>query len=79
MIYKQVIEQESQEANINIDYFEKKIVIYTNKATVMKRIERIGYLPTRVGKMNHEICSATYEFSFSDFPRLISTSIFKCD
>ncbi|MFA6941916.1 MAG: hypothetical protein WCQ54_13215 [Clostridiaceae bacterium] len=77
--YKQVIEQESQETNINIDYFEKKVRIYTNKATVMNRMEKAGYKPVEVESMDNKPCSCTYEFSFIEFPRLISTSMFKCD
>lgn len=45
----------------------------------MNRMERAGYLPAEVGRMKSEICYCTYEFSFSDFPRLISASMFKCD
>lgn len=79
MNYKQVIEQESQETNINIDYFDKKVRINTSKATVMNRMKRYGFKPNGIETINGEICSATYEFNFDNFPRFISSSRFKCD
>lgn len=79
MEYKQISEPESQEANINIDYFDRKIRIYINKATVMNRMTRAGYLPVKIEAINGEICSLLYEFDFNDFPRIISSGMFKCD
>lgn len=79
MPYKQVIEQESQETNINIDYFDKKIRIYTNKATVMNRLIRLGYIPVKVDKLKDEVCSMNFEFNTKDIGKFLRTSIFKYD
>lgn len=78
MEYKQVLEQESQETNINIDYFKDKVTIYTNKATVMNRMKKAGYVPVKVDTINGQVCSLSYEFEFKDFPRVISSGMFKC-
>ena len=79
MAYKQIIEPESQETDIVIDYFDKKIIIYTNKSTVMNRMEKAGYTPTKIETIKDEPCSLIYEFDFSEFPRWISKGMFKCD
>ena len=50
---KQIAQQEEQEVTINIIYGEyegyiPEIWVYTNKATVMRRILRAGIMPTKV-------------------------------
>ncbi|MHC1719113.1 MAG: hypothetical protein AB9844_00180 [Clostridiaceae bacterium] len=78
MGYKQVIELESQETNINIDYYDKKVRMYTTKATVMNRLDRAGYRPSNVETIGGNPCSLEYEFDFHEFPKFISKGIFKC-
>lgn len=74
---QQVIESECQETFINIDYFNKKLKIYTTRATVMKRMLRKGYKPSKVETMQDEICSMTFEFDSKDIGNFLRTSIFK--
>jgi len=76
---RQVIESESQETHINIDYYDKDIFVCSSKATVINRMLRMGYSPMRTEKIDGEICSMTFKFSFNEFPRFISKSLFKCD
>lgn len=77
MDYKQVIEQESQETHINIDYSEKKIYIDTNKAAVMNRMTRLGYKPVKFEKINGEICGMVFELDTKDIGKFLRTGIFK--
>lgn len=79
MDYKQVIEPESQETNINIDYYDKKLRICTNKATVMNRLTRLGYIPTMVERLHGEVCSMTFQFETKDKGKFLRTTIFKFD
>ncbi|MEN8078220.1 hypothetical protein ABFP60_14735 [Clostridioides difficile] len=76
---QQVIEAECQETFINIDYFNKKLKIYTNRATVMKRLLRKGYKPSKVETMHDKICSMIFEFNSKDIGNFLRTSIFKYD
>lgn len=76
---RQVIEPESQEAQINIDYYDKDIFVYSNKSTVINRMLRVGYSPVKTEKIDGEICSMTFKFNFNEFPRFISKGLFKCD
>lgn len=76
---RQVIEPESQETHIDINYYDKDIFVYSSKATVINRMLRMGYSPMNIEKMDGEVCSMTFKFSFNKFPRFISKSLFKCD
>lgn len=75
---KQIIEPESQETNINIDYYQRCITVYSCKATVINRMLKNGYEPYSVEKINGEICSAIFEFDFDNFPKFIHKGLFKC-
>ncbi len=76
---KQVIEQESQETSIIIDYYARILSIYTTKATVINRLTSLGYEPTDYHTMDGEICDAYYEFSTKDIGKFLRTGIFKFD
>ena len=76
---KQVIEPECQETHINIDYSVKKLRIYTTKATVMKRMLKKGYKPSKIEKLQGEICSMSFEFDSKDIGNFLRVSIFKYD
>ena len=76
---QQVTERESQETHINIDYFEKKIRIYTNRATVMKRMLKVGYKPSRIERIQGKICSMSFEFESKEIGKFLRTTIFKFD
>jgi len=78
MEYKQIVEPESQETNINIDYFGKKIVISTSKSTVMNRLTSRGYKPSQVSRLKDEVCSMSFEFGFEDMRKFVTSSLFKC-
>ena len=74
---QQVIEPESQETHINIDYFDKKVKIYTTRATVMRRMLKIGYKPSKIETIQGEVCSMAFEFEAKDIGKFLRTSIFK--
>lgn len=76
---QQVVEPECQETFINIDYFDRKIRIYTTRATVMKRMLRKGYKPSKVETMQDEIYSMSFEFDSKNIGNFLRTSIFKYD
>jgi hypothetical protein len=76
---KQVIEQESQETSINIDYYARTMSIYTTKATVINRLTSLGYEPKDTHRMDGEICDAYYEFPTKDIGKFLRTGIFKFD
>ncbi len=76
---QQVIEPECQETFINIDYFDRKIRIYTTRATVMKRMLRKDYTPSKVEEVEGKICSMTFEFDSKNIGNFLRTSIFKYD
>lgn len=76
---QQVIEPECQETLINIDYFDKSIKIFTTRATIMKRMLRKGYRPSKVETIQDRICSMTFEFDSKDIGNFLRTSIFKYD
>ena len=75
----QVVEPESQETHVSIDYFERKINVYTNKATVIKRMLKKGYRPIRLETMQGKICSMQFEFSTKDVSKILRADIFKFD
>lgn len=66
----QVVEPESQETHVSIDYFERKINVYTTKATVMKRMLKKGYRPIRLETMQ-------FEFSTKDVSKILRADIFR--
>lgn len=74
---KQVALFEETETIILLDYFERKIKIYSNKATVMNRLERLGYKPTGEDKVDGEICSRSYEFEADELGNFLRAGIFK--
>jgi len=76
---KQVAELVDTETHLNISYEEKKLRIYTNKATVMRRLERYGHKPIKEDTINGEIYSKTYIFDTKDIGNFLRTSIFKFD
>ena len=55
-----IIPREEQETTINIDYCEKKMMFYTSRKTVAKRIEKKVGKPTRIDYTNGQISGVTY-------------------
>ena len=76
---KQIIDQESQETTINIDYYARTLCIYTTKATVMNRLSSLGYEPLETHRMDGEVCDAYYEFPSKEIGKFLRTGIFKFD
>jgi hypothetical protein len=76
---KQVALLEDTETQIVIDYEMKKLRIYTNRATVMNRLERLGYGPVKEEKVDGEVFSRSYVFETKDIGNFLRTSIFKFD
>ena len=79
MQIKQLAPQEETETIIRIDYQERKLVIYTNKATIMNRLEKIGYSHKRQETADGEVYSREYEFSSKEIGKFLRTSVFKFD
>lgn len=79
MAIKQLAPQEETETIIRIDYEERKLVIYTNKATIMNRLEKIGYSHTKQETADGEVYSREYEFSSKEIGKFLRTSVFKFD
>lgn len=75
----QVIGIESQETSINIIYIDKKISVYTTRATVMKRMLKKGYKPIKTETMQGDICSMTFEFKTKEVSKILRGDIFKFD
>ena len=66
-----------RETHINIDYFEEKIKIYTNNATVINRMARNGYEFTKEEYLDGEVYSRTYEFPLNMISKFATGTIFK--
>ncbi len=76
---KQVALLEDTETHISIDYEMKKLRIYTNRATVMNRLERLGYKHTSEDKVDGQTYSRCYEFDTKEIGSFLRTGIFKFD
>ena len=76
---KQIAAIDSTETHISIDYEMKKLRIYTSKAAVMNRLERLGYKHTVQDTVDGEIYSRSYEFDTKDIGSFLRTGIFKFD
>jgi hypothetical protein len=76
---KQIAALEEQETHLLIDYEIRKLIIYTNKATIINRLARLGYMHTKQDTVDGQIYSRTYEFDTNDIKRFLKNSIFKYD
>ena len=79
---RQLAMREEQEVNINILYGEcndlpPELVIYTNVATIMRRIIRKGYDPTEIDLDNGEPWSMTWRLPVEELSNFVRTGIFK--
>lgn len=62
----EIVPRDEQETLINVDYCEKKIIIYTSrKATGERLVKKIGE-PTKVDYNNGLVSGITYERSLFD-------------
>lgn len=73
----QISNPEERETHINIDYFEEKIKIYTNNATVINRMARNGYEFIKEDTLDGEVYSRTYEFPLNMLSKFATSTIFK--
>lgn len=76
---KQLSIPEETETHIVIDYYDRKLKLYTTKATVMNRLERAGYKYTKQDTVDGQIWSRSYVFDTSEIGNFLRTSIFKFD
>lgn len=74
---KQQALPEETETHIGVSYIDKYIYIYTNKATVMNRMERAGIEHYKEGYMNGEIWDRDYKIPFKDMVKVIKVGLFK--
>lgn len=73
---KQIAGIEDTETNIIIDYFAKELTIYTNRVSVMTRMEKLGYVPIKEEFMDKHTYSRTYKFHTNDIGKFLRTGIF---
>lgn len=64
-IYKEPNKSET-ETNINVLYSENKFVIYTNKVTLQKQLNKIIGEPTKAFKIKKSISGSLWEISLND-------------
>lgn len=68
-IYKEPNKSET-ETNINVLYSENKFVIYTNKVTLQKQLNKIIGEPTKEFKIKKSISGSLWEISLNDKVRI---------
>ena len=68
-IYKEAIKTEV-ETNINILYSENKIVIYTNKVSLQKQLNKIIGEHTKEYKIKRSIAGSLWEIPLEDKNRI---------
>ena len=78
MIKKQMALPEERETHINIDYFERKIYVDTNVATVMNRLERKGFKVDYEGKIDGQVFNRQYVLDFKDMSKVAKVGLFSC-
>ena len=75
--YNQVDILEEQETFVSIDYLQKEVVVYSNRATVMNRMTNLGYEPTREFKeLDGTVGGAEWVFPTSMIGKFLRTGIF---
>lgn len=68
-IYKEAIKSEI-ETNINVLYSENKIVIYTNKVSLQKQLNKLIGEPTKEYKIKRSIVGSLWEVPLEDKTRI---------
>ena len=68
-IYKEAIKTEV-ETNINILYSENKVVIYTNKGSLQKQLNKLIGEPTKEYKLKRSIAGSLWEIPLEDKNRI---------
>jgi hypothetical protein len=62
----EIVPLDEQETILNIDYYEKKINIYTSRKSVGVRLKRKIGEPTKIHKMDNKICAVEYTRNLHD-------------
>jgi hypothetical protein len=75
----QIAPREEQETHVHIDYEERQIIIYSNRATVCNRICRLGHEPDILEYENGEVYAMTWRLPTSEVGKFMRTGIFKFD
>lgn len=73
---EQKIDIEEQETMISIDYAMKEIVIYSTRASVVNRMIRQGYEPTKTFYLDNEPCGAEWRYPTSMIGKFVRTGLF---
>lgn len=64
-IYKEPNKCET-ETTINVLYGENKIVVYTNKVSLQRKLNKILGKPTQEFKIKRSICGSSWDISLDD-------------
>lgn len=64
-IYKEPIKSET-ETTINVLYGENKIVIYTNKVSLQRKLNRVLGKPSKEYKIKRSISASSWDISLND-------------
>ncbi len=75
---KQNALMEEREANINIDYAERKIYVSTNVAVVMNRLDRLGVPYYNQSIVDGQVWGRDYVMPFEDMSKVTKVGIFNC-
>lgn len=62
----EIIPRDEQETIVEIDYYEKKIDLYTTRKSVAKRLEKKIGKPDDVSMIDNKIASVTYRRNLFD-------------
>lgn len=75
--FLQVSLPEDTETYINIDHYEQKIMVYSNKAPIINRMVRKGFVPAKTNYLEGVPESFEWEFDMKDTAKLLRADIFK--
>ena len=64
-IYKEPIKSET-ETTVNVLYSENKIVVYTNKVSLQRELNRVLGKPSREYKIKRSISGSSWDISLND-------------
>ena len=76
MKYEQKDSIEEQETFISIDYFEKQVVVYSNRATVMNKMVGAGYKPTTEFHEDGVVCACEWRLPIEELGRFVKMNMF---
>ena len=74
---KQLAIPEDCETIVRIDYIAKKIIVYSNKATIINRMDALGYKAKDIQYLDKKMYSKSYELPMSKITEILKGTIFK--